>query len=177
LAVNPQLAIWSAGKDNTYGHPSPETIDRLKSLRIKTLGTEDEGTIVVATDGKTFHVENYAPQFRPTATPTKTPKASPTATKTPTPATTAAAGSPTPTRTRRPTATPTAVTQGCQPGQVNINTASVDDLQKITQIGPTRAEQMLELRPFTSIDDMDRITGVGIATIVKIKAQGLACTD
>jgi competence protein ComEC len=50
-------------------------------------------------------------------------------------------------------------------------------LQEITQIGPSRARQMIELRPFTSVDDMDRINGITPATVAQIKAQGLACVE
>lgn len=170
LAVKPELAIWSAGKDNVYGHPSPETLDRLKRLGIKTLGTAINGTIVVATDGMTFHVEPFNPQGA--ATPAHTPTPKPAATQIP-----GASPTPTPraTHTRRPTATPTPKQSGCHDGQININTAAEDELQQITQIGPTRAKEIIKLRPFNSIDDMDRIPGVGAATIAKIRTQGLAC--
>jgi competence ComEA-like helix-hairpin-helix protein len=170
LAVKPELAIWSAGVDNVYGHPSPETLDRLKRLGIKTLGTAVDGTIVVATDGKTFHVEPFNPQGAATGTPTpkaavtQAPRASPTL-------------SPTATRTRRPAATPTPKQSGCSDNQININTATEAELQQLTQIGPARAKELITLRPFSSIDDMARIPGVGPATVEKIKAQGLACVE
>ena len=43
------------------------------------------------------------------------------------------------------------------------------------QIGPARAEEIITLRPFSSIDDMIRITGIAEKTLDQIKAQGLAC--
>jgi len=50
--VDPELAIISAGKDNRYGHPHQEVLDRLEGLKIKSLRTFEEGTIVFVTDGQ-----------------------------------------------------------------------------------------------------------------------------
>jgi len=62
-------------------------------------------------------------------------------------------------------------------GCVNINTASFDELQQIIHIGPTRANELISLRPFSSLNDMGRINGikVGGVRLNEIKAQGLAC--
>ena len=60
-------------------------------------------------------------------------------------------------------------------GCVDINTAGVDDLDRIVNIGPSRADQMLELRPFSSVEDMIRISGIGEASLADIIEQGLAC--
>ncbi|MDZ4226494.1 MAG: helix-hairpin-helix domain-containing protein, partial [Candidatus Pacearchaeota archaeon] len=65
----------------------------------------------------------------------------------------------------------------CKDGQVDINSASAEELDKIAQIGPARAEQMITLRPFSSVDDMIRIDGIGENNINLIKSQGLACVD
>lgn len=65
----------------------------------------------------------------------------------------------------------------CEDGQVDINSASAEELDKIAQIGPVRAEQMIMLRPFSSVDDMIRIVGIGESNINLIKSQGLACVS
>lgn len=39
-AVHPEVAIISAGRTNQYGHPSPETLDRLRSVGAKILSTD-----------------------------------------------------------------------------------------------------------------------------------------
>lgn len=44
-AVQPKVAIISAGIRNRYGHPHPETLETLKRLTIPWLGTYDHGTI------------------------------------------------------------------------------------------------------------------------------------
>lgn len=50
LAVQPALAIISAGKDNSYGHPHKEVTERLSQLRIPSLATSD-GTVILKSDG------------------------------------------------------------------------------------------------------------------------------
>lgn len=51
-AVSPNLAIISAGKNNRYGHPHQEVLDRLIGLAIPYLRTYQEGTIQIISDGK-----------------------------------------------------------------------------------------------------------------------------
>lgn len=49
--VDPEVAIISAGKNNKYGHPHKETLDRLSSLHIPYLSTMDLGNIMFESDG------------------------------------------------------------------------------------------------------------------------------
>jgi len=53
----PELAIYMAATGNTYGHPHDETIASLNQMGVEILGTDINGTIIVATDGKTFSVQ------------------------------------------------------------------------------------------------------------------------
>lgn len=62
-------------------------------------------------------------------------------------------------------------TSGC----VNINTASFEELRQIKHIDVDRANQILSLRPFSSVDSMTRIKGIAEKRLAEIKAQGLAC--
>ncbi|WP_318616325.1 MBL fold metallo-hydrolase [Sporosarcina sp. YIM B06819] len=55
-AVNPEIAIYSAGVDNSYGHPDVEIINQMTSNNIPLYGTDTHGTIIVETDGKTYTV-------------------------------------------------------------------------------------------------------------------------
>ena len=123
-----------------------------------------------------------APSPTPTSVPTPTPIPSPTptpvATTTPTPAPTATpkpTATPVPTVTPTPTPVPEPAPAGCREGQVDINSASVEDLQKVKHIGAVRAQEMLTLRPFSSVDDMERIHGIGPKRLAEIKDQGIAC--
>lgn len=55
-AVNAEIAIYSAGIDNSYGLPSTETIERLNALHHLVYGTDKYGTIILETDGKDYHI-------------------------------------------------------------------------------------------------------------------------
>lgn len=50
-AVKPEYAIVSSGRDNRYGHPHKEVVDRLISSDITILNTAVEGSIVFESDG------------------------------------------------------------------------------------------------------------------------------
>ncbi len=53
-AVQPQVVIISAGQENRFGHPHPETIERAQSVGATVLRTDELGTIEVVTDGQTM---------------------------------------------------------------------------------------------------------------------------
>ena len=50
-AVNPSYAVISCGKDNEYGHPHKETLQKLNTLGCQILRTDEMGTIIAYTDG------------------------------------------------------------------------------------------------------------------------------
>lgn len=56
-AVQPEYAVVSAGKNNRYHHPAPETIARVSDHTIPILSTIDKGTITFETDGKTLWIK------------------------------------------------------------------------------------------------------------------------
>jgi len=60
---------------------------------------------------------------------------------------------------------------------ININTASAGRLQDIIHISENRAQQLIALRPFQSLKDLDRISGIGPARIQDIEDQGLAFVE
>jgi competence protein ComEC len=53
--TKPKIAVISNGKDNSYGHPTPEVLQRLKKYDIKTLRTDQSGDIELASDGKNIY--------------------------------------------------------------------------------------------------------------------------
>ncbi len=56
-AVNPELAIISAGLNNRYNHPHQDILDRLNSFNIPYFGTYQKGTIIFKTDGVTMSIK------------------------------------------------------------------------------------------------------------------------
>ena len=46
-AAAPELAVISAGANNSYGHPAPETLERLEALGAQIHRTDLEGTVTV----------------------------------------------------------------------------------------------------------------------------------
>jgi competence protein ComEC len=44
-AVTPKVAVISVGKNNRYGHPTSEALERLGALQIPILRTDQGGTI------------------------------------------------------------------------------------------------------------------------------------
>ena len=57
---------------------------------------------------------------------------------------------------------------------VDVNTASLAQLDTLTGIGPVYAPRIIEGRPYSSVDDLLRVDGIGPITLQKIKDQGLA---
>ncbi len=56
-AIKPEIAVISAGKDNSYGHPHRETTERLTKHGVKILSTIDQGTITLYSNGKTISIK------------------------------------------------------------------------------------------------------------------------
>ncbi len=49
--VDPKICVYSCGRDNTYGHPAPEVVDRISRKGIRAYRTDRDGTL-------TFRYEN-----------------------------------------------------------------------------------------------------------------------
>jgi competence protein ComEC len=52
-AVHPSAVAISAGKDNSYGHPNPETLARIGNEGAAVYSTIDDGTLHFVSDGTT----------------------------------------------------------------------------------------------------------------------------
>lgn len=54
--VRPSVTIISCGRNNSFGHPHPAVLKRLKRKKIKYLITAQKGNITVISDGENFQV-------------------------------------------------------------------------------------------------------------------------
>jgi competence protein ComEA len=58
------------------------------------------------------------------------------------------------------------------PLRVDINTADVEQLDELPEVGPSTAESIVEYRQtngqFSSVDELEEIPGIGPATLEKI---------
>ncbi len=59
-------------------------------------------------------------------------------------------------------------------GQININTATSEELQLLPGIGQSTAQKIIEFRqangPFSSLDDLVKVKGIGEAKLGKIRS-------
>ncbi len=58
-AVRPACSIISAGINNRYGHPHPDTLKRLTEAGSQIYSTTDSGAIEIRTDGKTLTITGF----------------------------------------------------------------------------------------------------------------------
>jgi len=59
-AISPQVAIVSAGFENSFGHPHPDVIKRLEDRHTAILRTDLDGLVTVSTDGKRLWFDQMA---------------------------------------------------------------------------------------------------------------------
>ena len=50
--VNPKIALIGVGRDNKFGHPNEETIQRLKNMKVKIYRTDEMGEITIKINKK-----------------------------------------------------------------------------------------------------------------------------
>ncbi len=66
-----------------------------------------------------------------------------------------------------------AVVEPVGAGTININTATVDELDRLPGVGPTKAAAIAAFRekhgPFKRIDDLDRVKGFGRKLIMRVR--------
>lgn len=152
-AVKPQVVLISAGQGNSYGHPDPAALERYAAAGARVLRTDQGGTLRAESDGTTI-----------TITPAR--GASVTVRGKSRPVVAPGRGEPAP--------APGASSSGAG-GLLDLNRASVAELEALPGVGPKLAQAIVDDRatngPFATIDALDRVPGVGPATIEQIRAQ------
>lgn len=76
-AVSPEIAMYSAGIGNSYGHPAPQTISALQAIGAAIYGTDQLGTILITISSDGYQVSS---ERQPAATPVVIVPLVPTAT-------------------------------------------------------------------------------------------------
>jgi hypothetical protein len=135
--VRPRLTIASLGKGNEFGHPHAETLALLARDRVPLLRTDENGSITVETDGRTWRVVGQPITSRG-------------------PPSERSAG-----RTGRREA----------PGaeSINLNTASEAALRSIPGVGPVLARRIIAGRPYSRVDDLAEVQGIGTKRLAQIR--------
>ncbi len=57
--MKPDIALISCGRDNQYGHPHEELLERLEKYHVTCLSTSEWGAITVETDGETYQIDTF----------------------------------------------------------------------------------------------------------------------
>ncbi|MFD1414291.1 MBL fold metallo-hydrolase [Oceanobacillus jeddahense] len=152
-AVQPQVAIYSAGEDNSYDHPSSEVIKLLDDENIEWYGTDVDGTIVIATDGESYSIETDMSEDITVSKPDDDEE------------------------TNQDTSD-SSQEDNEEPSEascIDINHASKEELTKIIHIGDERANQIIDERPFDNFDELEEINGLGPSRIADIESESLLC--
>lgn len=146
-AVNPTYAIYSAGANNSYGHPSPEVVDLFGQKNIPMIGTDTHGTITVTTDGKEVTISSEKGELAEVGVDGGQESA--------------------------PAVGNNSNEQLC----VDLNEASVAELEGIVHINEERAAEIIELRPFTSLEQLSDVHGIGPKRLEDIVEENKACVQ
>ncbi len=123
---------------------SPETLALLARHQIPLLRTDEDGTVTVVSDGKTWgeSVSGKSPRGPPgrdDRVAVATHKSKP------------AGASKSPSRI------------------IDINTASQKELEALLGIGPVIAQRIIEGRPYGAVDDLRRVKGIGEKRMAEIR--------
>ncbi len=137
--VRPELAVASVAARNDYGHPGAETLALLERSRIPLLRTDRDGSIRIVSDGRRWQLVGRQVAAR-----------APPAGK--------VARVPAGHADTRPTGR-----------LVNVNTASEAELEGLPGVGPVIARRIIQGRPYQSVDDLERVKGIGRKRLEQIR--------
>lgn len=58
-AVSPEIAVISAGRGNSFGHPHTDTLERYERAGARIFRTDVNGAVTISGDGKSYEIETY----------------------------------------------------------------------------------------------------------------------
>lgn len=61
--VRPKLALISAGRDNSYGHPHEEVLQRLRKVKSQILCAQEKGAITLIVDGDSCKLSGFCKNY------------------------------------------------------------------------------------------------------------------
>ena len=64
-AVRPAIAAISAGFENSYGHPNPQTLQHLHDAHAEIIRTDERGLISICSDGRRIWIAEIGPDAAP----------------------------------------------------------------------------------------------------------------
>ncbi len=64
---------------------------------------------------------------------------------------------------------PPDIDTGAPTSPVNINTATAAQLESLPGIGPSRAQEIIDNRPYATVDELDRVDGIGPAIVEDLR--------
>src|SRR3989344_6933372 len=69
------------------------------------------------------------------------------------------------------------ISASCNETQIDINTATPEELDLIVHVGNATAWKIINLRPFNSVDELEEVSGISANYVLDIKNQGIACVN
>jgi|AntDeeMinimDraft_5_1070356.scaffolds.fasta_scaffold00517_17 endonuclease/exonuclease/phosphatase family metal-dependent hydrolase len=58
---------------------------------------------------------------------------------------------------------------------IDLNDATADQLIELPNVGPARAAQIIDMRPWGGVQSLTRVSGLGTASVGEIEESGLVC--
>jgi competence protein ComEA len=123
-------------------------------------------------DGAQLHVgpaPTATPALAPLPAPDAGPAVAPVVVDSTAPATGLSLALPTPTPLTTGSVSGDASDAGAGGGLVNLNSATAAELDSLPGIGPSKAQAIIDNRPFATVDELDSVPGIGASTLEQLR--------